>query len=78
VCADRFGCKVVQIERLAPFDHVFTHFRLHIQPLLCHVGKQSLSARSGAANGSLWLTLEDAHRAAVPTPVRKLLTQLVK
>jgi len=78
VCADRFGCKVVQIERLAPFDHVFTHFRLHIQPLLCHVGKQSLSARSGAANGSLWLTLEDAHRAAVPTPVRKLLTQLAK
>jgi len=76
VCEDRFGCKVDRIEPMEPFDHVFTHFRLHIQPMLCHVGRQRPSVRSGGAKEALWVALEEAHRSAVPTPVRKLLKQL--
>ena len=53
--------------RLAPVDHGFTHFRLRIQPLLC--------ALRGAAGG-LWLDLEEAPHAAVPTPVKRLLQDL--
>lgn len=53
--------------RLEPIDHGFTHFRLRIQPLLCEVD---------AERGSLWIDLEDAVRAAVPAPVRKVLLAL--
>jgi A/G-specific adenine glycosylase len=53
--------------RLAPIEHGFTHFRLRIQPLL----------REARAEGAgLWIDLDDALRAAVPTPVKNLLQDL--
>ena len=55
--------------RLAPIDHGFTHFRLRIQPLL-HEMKPCASA------AGLWLDIEDALSAAIPTPVKKLLAAL--
>ena len=55
--------------RLPPIDHGFTHFRLRIQPLVCHA-----RPRDGA--GRLWLELDDARHAAIPTPVKKLLQDL--
>jgi A/G-specific adenine glycosylase len=53
--------------RLPPIEHGFTHFRLRIQPVLCEARSES---------GSLWVDLDDAVRAAVPAPVRKLLQEL--
>jgi A/G-specific adenine glycosylase len=53
--------------RLAPIDHGFTHFRLRIQPLLQEVK---------SAAGGLWVDLDEAEHAAVPTPVKKLLQDL--
>jgi len=76
VCEDRFGCKVERVEQMEPFEHTFTHFRLHIQPLLCHVGRQRPSVRADGAKALLWLPRKEAHRSAVPAPVRKLLTKL--
>ena len=55
--------------RLAPIDHGFTHFRLRIQPFLHEV-----KPCAGAAG--LWLDIEDALSAAIPTPVKKLLAAL--
>ncbi|MGQ0545387.1 MAG: A/G-specific adenine glycosylase [Betaproteobacteria bacterium] len=57
-------------EKLAPFEHGFTHFRLIAQPLLHRL------ARRVESPGRLWLDLADAARAAVPAPVRKLLESL--
>jgi A/G-specific adenine glycosylase len=55
--------------KLKPLDHGFTHFRLRIQPLLYDV--------NSAGNGTgLWLDADDAHDAAIPTPVKKLLQDL--
>jgi len=54
--------------RLPPFEHGFTHFRMRIQPVLCVVNGEA---------GSLWIDLDDAVRAAVPAPVRKLLQELL-
>jgi A/G-specific adenine glycosylase len=55
--------------RLPIIEHGFTHFRLRIRPLLC----------AGAAPaGGIWLDLDDAQRAAIPTPVRNLLHALAK
>ena len=55
--------------RLQPVDHGFTHFRLRIQPLLCN-------AKPREGGGRLWIDLQEARNAAVPTPVRALLDKL--
>jgi A/G-specific adenine glycosylase len=69
-CARRFGAALARSRKLAILQHGFTHFRLSIEPVLCHV--RSLDARA-AEPGHLWLPAADAARAAVPAPVRKLL-----
>jgi A/G-specific adenine glycosylase len=60
-------------ERLATFTHTFTHFKLHITPLKIQFARKPLRA---AQPGSVWLDMEEALRAAIPTPVRSLLKQL--
>jgi A/G-specific adenine glycosylase len=60
---------VYPLKKLAPIDHGFTHFRLRIQPVLC------ASAPRGS-RGRLWVDLDEARDAAIPTPVRKLLRDL--
>lgn len=61
---------------LPPFTHTFTHFRLHITPLICHVRM----APRAMENGLQWLAAEAVHDAnaptAVPTPVRRILNAL--
>jgi len=56
--------------RLETFTHTFTHFRLHITPLKIQLSRKPVCA---AQPGSLWLDVEEALRAAIPTPVRALL-----
>ena len=56
--------------KLAPIDHGFTHFRLRIQPVLCEVRK------TPPAESQRWMTIPEASAAAVPTPVRRLLSSL--
>ena len=52
---------------LTPIEHGFTHFRLRIEPVLHEVRRR--------AHG-VWLDLDEAIGAAVPTPVKKLLQDL--
>ena len=59
------GCRVIR--KLPLMAHGFTHFRLRIQPLLC---------RGAPKQSGLWIDVEDAGRAAIPTPVRNLLHDL--
>jgi len=68
----RSGMAASEGERLATFAHTFTHFRLHITPLKIQLSRKPLRA---AQPGSLWLDVEEALRAAIPTPVRKLLSE---
>ncbi|MCX7960811.1 MAG: A/G-specific adenine glycosylase [Burkholderiales bacterium] len=72
-CRDRLGCTVGRIERLAPIEHDFTHFRLRAQPLLCRLES---GARAPRARGRRWFALAGAAQAAVPAPVKKLLLRL--
>jgi len=57
--------------KLEPIEHGFTHFRLWIQPVLCEVRKKSATGDSRR-----WMGIEEAAAAAVPTPVRRLLSSL--
>ncbi|MBA3695588.1 MAG: A/G-specific adenine glycosylase [Methylotenera sp.] len=60
-------------QALPTLSHTFTHFKLHIQPQLLQIIK--IHSQVGEA-GQIWLSVDDAIGAAVPTPVRKLLMSL--
>ncbi len=55
---------------LPMFTHSFTHFKLHITPLLLYLPSKP---KQISEPGKLWINLEDALGAAIPTPVRKIL-----
>jgi len=60
-------------ETLMPFTHTFTHFKLHISPLLLRVAdkpQQVLQAET------VWVDVAEAQDGAIPKPVRQLLEQL--
>ena len=58
------------VELLSKFTHTFTHFKLHIQAVLINTSKQEKRPNS------LWIGIEEAIEAAIPTPVRKILIDL--
>lgn len=69
----RFGLRCERLPPLPDLMHAFTHFRLRIRPQPLQV---TGCARQAQTPGYLWLGLEDAAGAALPTPVRRLLQQL--
>ncbi len=62
-------------ERLETFTHTFTHFKLHITPLKIQLARKPLSA---AQQGRVWLDVEEALGAAIPTPVLAMLEKVCK
>jgi len=58
-------------QRLAPIEHGFTHFRLRIHPLLAAGNRALTTPVSGR-----WMTFAQAQAAALPAPVRTLLSRL--
>ena len=58
-------------QRLEPIEHGFTHFRLRIRPLLATARSRALNPISGR-----WMTFAQARAAALPAPVRTLLSRL--
>lgn len=66
----RNGMDASHGERLATFTHTFTHFKLYITPLKIQLAHKPVHA---AQPGSVWLDVDEALRAAIPTPVRALL-----
>ena len=66
----------INLQNASPLNtltHTFTHFKLHIQPLLAHVTKQSWQVEEPR---TIWLNLDNAIGAAIPTPIRKILQSL--
>ena len=68
----QFGVRALAVSPAPSFHHVFTHFRLHITPLLCHVSLRP----SAMEAGFFWLDLTALDTAALPAPVRRILTEL--
>jgi A/G-specific adenine glycosylase len=69
----RFGADVTVRDELPAIAHAFTHFALTLHP-------QRLSAHRWPTRaetpGTLWLAPADAHGAALPAPIKKLLRTL--
>ena len=61
-------------KKLAKLTHAFTHFKLHIQPIL--VQTNANNRQKNSAN-TIWLALDDAITAAIPTPIRTILQTLI-
>lgn len=73
ICARRFGASVGAAQALPVFEHGFTHFQLSIRPQRLRVARLAPHA---AEPGHIWVSVEDAKAAAVPTPVRRILASL--
>jgi A/G-specific adenine glycosylase len=58
------------IVALDPFRHTFTHFTLEIAPWQVHVRATPHAKRAG-----IWMPLADVAGAALPSPVKKLLSR---
>lgn len=70
-CREHFGFTPLAQQALPGFSHSFTHFKLHIQPV-----QLQLKPRRNTLPGQKWLYPADALDAALPMPVRKLITLL--
>ncbi len=73
VARQRFGLTTEAMATLPVLTHSFTHFKLQITPQPLRMAQR----RQGSAPppGMLWLAIDDALGAALPTPVRTLLSR---
>jgi A/G-specific adenine glycosylase len=72
-CKVRYSASVVVGDELAPIEHGFTHYQLTMHPQRVAVRRWPPRAE---APGLLWVTREDALAAALPAPIRRLLSNL--
>ena len=66
------ACQINGVSPAPTVVHTFTHFRLHISPLICRVVKQTAAMESGFE----WHDLRDIANVALPAPIKKLLSAL--
>lgn len=71
---NRLGVIAKVAEPLPTLSHTFTHFKLHIQPQPLQVLKHHANV---CEPRHVWLNIEDAIDAAIPTPIRKILQSLL-
>jgi A/G-specific adenine glycosylase len=69
---ERLGVRVIAVSPAPTFAHTFTHFRLRIRPLLCEAEPLPQAAEPGRQ----WLDAAGLARAALPAPVRRLLSAI--
>jgi A/G-specific adenine glycosylase len=67
-----FGA-VEEMQALLPLVHVFTHYKLHIEPY-----RIVLAQRASSVPGHVWWDLAALDAAPLPAPVKKLLGQLAQ
>jgi A/G-specific adenine glycosylase len=64
------GADLGLCERLPSFTHIFTHFKLHVTPVLCQIAHKPLGIEQA---DSTWMSVAMALQAAIPAPVRTIL-----
>ncbi|NYT85084.1 A/G-specific adenine glycosylase [Pusillimonas harenae] len=69
----RWGSREASAQKMAGMIHVFTHFRLHIEPWYVINNTPQLAEPDPAQR---WVAIDDLRNAALPAPVRKILEGL--
>ena len=73
VCRERYGLETKSLKPWSVLRHGFTHFKLSITPQPIVVQKKLPRASEPSF---IWLSIDDALKAAIPKPVRELLIKL--
>ncbi|KAF0190721.1 MAG: A/G-specific adenine glycosylase [Gammaproteobacteria bacterium] len=73
-CDQHMDCKVVATESWPTLTHVFSHFRLDIQPLILRVSRQDQAVMERP--GTVWYNARQPLRLGLAAPVRSLLDKL--
>jgi A/G-specific adenine glycosylase len=68
---ERYGVETEVLTTLPVLTHTFTHFRLHITPQPMRITRHLSEVRQASV---ILLSRQDAIGAALPTPIRKILT----
>lgn len=68
------GCDAATLKALPTFIHVFSHYRLDVQPLTARVRPRGVLERSDLR----WCAAAEATRLGLPAPVRKLLSNVLE
>lgn len=71
-CKQCLGIRLGAVLPAPTFMHSFTHFRLQIRPLVCEVAGATRLAEPGLR----WLDQAELAQAALPAPIRKLLSAI--
>jgi A/G-specific adenine glycosylase len=75
VVLNKFGIVTETDIALPSLTHMFTHFKLQIHPQTLQVIKLNPQVNQVA---HMWISIDDAVGAAIPTPIRKILLTLKK
>lgn len=67
------GIALPNSSALTPLTHTFTHFKLHITPQLIYVDRLIPQVNQAV---KIWLPIEEAIAAAIPTPIRTILMSI--
>jgi A/G-specific adenine glycosylase len=67
--AERLGARLGAVCAAPILSHTFTHFRLHIRPLVCEAEPLAQASEPGRQ----WLDKAEQARAALPAPIRRIL-----
>lgn len=71
---EQWGLRRPQLQMLPPRQHVFSHYRLHIQPVRVSVDV----IRQAAEGATQWCKLEPLPPLGLPAPVKTLLEELAQ
>ena len=67
----RFAISTTKTIWLNAFSHTFTHYKLHIQPVIVVLTDAEFIIKRSTEQ--TWLTVPDALNSAIPTPIKKIL-----
>jgi A/G-specific adenine glycosylase len=73
-CSTNLSLSVDAISELTPFQHVFSHFKLNIQPFV--ISTKHISNAVNENNTVNWYKIDDALTLGLPAPVKTVLTSL--
>ncbi len=72
-CEQRYHCQVIHQQNLDPFQHVFSHFTLMIQPIKIRV---DVKPQVGENHNSIWYDPNQALPGGTAAPILKILKGL--
>jgi len=76
VALNRFGMNTQTSKTLPILSHAFTHFKLLIKPQVLVLQNQKDLPKKVMQAEQVWLTIDEAINAGIPTPVRTILQRL--